>query len=299
MSQPPTGKSRPGEDSYSVLGVAQDATAKEIASAYRSLALRYHPDKNASAEAALRFEAISQAYKVLTDVDARHALDALLASRRALAEREATLGDLRRTMRDDLLRREQVARKQRLEQEAAQAKLQQELDRLRREAERKRAIPPETTTTAVDDDESSRTLKVSLAKRGGHSSSETAPESARLASAPPTQSLTPQALDSLLSPYGAIANIVVSPRGQTALVVFDGVAGAMAAMADFERGAAAFSADHSDLLITWAHGPPPDPERLPRREFESLTLMRMRQHAERAKLRAKLAKEAPDGGLDE
>lgn len=54
-------------DYYSTLGVSKSASEKEIKSAYRKLALQWHPDKNKSPEAAEKFKAINQAYEVLSD----------------------------------------------------------------------------------------------------------------------------------------------------------------------------------------------------------------------------------------
>lgn len=58
-----------GKDCYGVLGVQPDATARQIRSAYRSLSLKHHPDKNPDdqAGAAQRFQAIAAAYEVLSD----------------------------------------------------------------------------------------------------------------------------------------------------------------------------------------------------------------------------------------
>ncbi|VVB16796.1 unnamed protein product [Arabis nemorensis] len=52
---------------YSVLGVSQNATLSEIKSAYRKLALNYHPDANKNPDAEERFIEISNAYEVLSD----------------------------------------------------------------------------------------------------------------------------------------------------------------------------------------------------------------------------------------
>ena len=66
------------KDYYEVLGVARDADAAELKRAYRELALRHHPDKNpGSAEAEEHFKAVSAAYTVLSDPEARARYDRL------------------------------------------------------------------------------------------------------------------------------------------------------------------------------------------------------------------------------
>lgn len=63
-------------DYYEVLGVGRDASAQEIKSAYRKVALRYHPDRNpGDAEAEERFKEAAEAYSVLSDSDKRSRYD--------------------------------------------------------------------------------------------------------------------------------------------------------------------------------------------------------------------------------
>ncbi|CAI7732252.1 unnamed protein product [Closterium sp. NIES-54] len=60
-------------DLYEVLGVAREATDDEIKSAYKKLALRFHPDKNANdPEATDKFKEVAFAYSILSDPDKRH-----------------------------------------------------------------------------------------------------------------------------------------------------------------------------------------------------------------------------------
>jgi len=63
-------------DYYEVLGVTRTASQQEIASAYRSLAIKYHPDRNPGDEEAVqRFKECSEAFEVLHDTDKRSRYD--------------------------------------------------------------------------------------------------------------------------------------------------------------------------------------------------------------------------------
>lgn len=50
---------------YQILGVKNDASFKEIKSAYRQLALKFHPDKNMSEDDGKRFKMVAEAYQFL------------------------------------------------------------------------------------------------------------------------------------------------------------------------------------------------------------------------------------------
>jgi len=63
---------------YAILGVAPDASPQEITTAYRKLALQYHPDVNPSEEAKERMPLLNEAYSVLGDAALRRKYDARL-----------------------------------------------------------------------------------------------------------------------------------------------------------------------------------------------------------------------------
>lgn len=63
-------------DYYQVLGVEREADAGQIKSAYRRLALKFHPDRNpGDHEAEERFKSINEAYAVLSDDAKRQRYD--------------------------------------------------------------------------------------------------------------------------------------------------------------------------------------------------------------------------------
>lgn len=65
------------EDFYKILGVDRNASDAEIKKSYRSLAMKYHPDRNKDNPdaAEVKFKEINQAYEVLSDAKKRSAYD--------------------------------------------------------------------------------------------------------------------------------------------------------------------------------------------------------------------------------
>ena len=64
------------KDYYEILGVARNASTQEIKTAYRKLAVKYHPDKNpGDSQAADKMKEINEAYAVLSDRNKRGLYD--------------------------------------------------------------------------------------------------------------------------------------------------------------------------------------------------------------------------------
>jgi len=67
---------------YETLNLSKNATAEEIKSAYRKLAMKYHPDRNpGNKDAEEKFKEISAAYEVLSDENKRREYDMFGATR--------------------------------------------------------------------------------------------------------------------------------------------------------------------------------------------------------------------------
>src|SRR5437588_10815270 len=63
-------------DYYEVLGVGRNASEQELKSAYRKLAMQYHPDRNpGDSVAEEKFKEASEAYGVLADSGKRQRYD--------------------------------------------------------------------------------------------------------------------------------------------------------------------------------------------------------------------------------
>ena len=54
-------------NAYNILGITSNSTDEEIKTAYKQLALKYHPDKNDSDIAKIKFQEISNAYKYIIE----------------------------------------------------------------------------------------------------------------------------------------------------------------------------------------------------------------------------------------
>lgn len=63
------------KDFYELLGVSKDASKDKIKSAYRKMALKYHPDKNKESDAEEKFKEINEAYEILSNDQKKSAYD--------------------------------------------------------------------------------------------------------------------------------------------------------------------------------------------------------------------------------
>jgi curved DNA-binding protein CbpA len=99
------------KDYYSLLGIPTEATSEEVKSAFRRMALKYHPDRNPGSEeeAEVKFKEINEAYGVLGNMERRREYDRLRKGGQdfALSSEEiwvSIINDLQRAFTDSSLR---------------------------------------------------------------------------------------------------------------------------------------------------------------------------------------------------
>lgn len=127
------------EEFYGILEVPQTATKEEIAKAFKKASLKHHPDKNKEnkEEATKRFLLVKKAQDVLTDEKARAAYDNVIKVKVEREKRKSTLDADRKRKLQDLEEREAKYKKQKSEEEEAKRRLDQEIERLRKEGYRR------------------------------------------------------------------------------------------------------------------------------------------------------------------
>jgi DnaJ-class molecular chaperone len=86
------------QNHYEVLGLNPDADEVEIRKAYRSLSLKYHPDRNREPDAGDKFREINAANEVLSDSEKRKQYDHDLKYGDGSFEQQAEMNDINNMM---------------------------------------------------------------------------------------------------------------------------------------------------------------------------------------------------------
>jgi DnaJ homolog subfamily C member 17 len=215
----------PDLDIYDFLSIAPTSTESEIRKAYRKLSRLYHPDKNPSSEAVEKFHLLTLAVTILSSPTARTAYDNVRKAKAAKAARTAQYDDERRRMQRDLEDRERAAKRRRFDMKGIEEEeriFKQEVEKLKEASERlkkerdkriRENLERELQNEAFAD-ESERTIKVKFRKGADRSQ------------------LSADLIEDIFLRYGDIENVLL---GKSALIVFETVSGAKAALSNFMK----------------------------------------------------------------
>lgn len=230
-------------DWYALLQVKPDATLDELRKAFKKRTRETHPDLNGGTSEL--FIQVRKAWEVLSDEKARAAFDAVLKAKAARMQRDREMDAKRKSMRDDLVARENAFKKQRVDEERAKANFEAEMDRLKRdgwrrfkeeEEERDKQAATSTPATtfgarpAPQMDTSRTSIKVAWNRKKG-------------------ASYDAEKLRNLFAKFGEI--LFIKAKTKTALVVF-----ARAQDAAEADAAVAVGDVGSDLSVKWAEEKP-------------------------------------------
>ncbi|XP_043930128.1 dnaJ homolog subfamily C member 17 [Protopterus annectens] len=308
-------------DLYSILGVNEDATNKELKKAYRQQALTCHPDKHPdNPKAAELFHQLSQALEVLTDAAARDAYDKIRKAKKQAEERTRKLDEKRKKVKLDLEAREREAELRSNEEEELKIKmtLEEQIRRLREEGSRQLEEQQKLIQEQIRLERDQRVQGLCDQHRANSTSTPKLKLKWKSSKNDETNGgYSENMLQRLLQKYGDVLNLVLSSKKKgTAVVEFSSVRAAELA-AQNEKGLIS-----NPLKISWLEGGPhheaQDESRqqpatfaaymenrnrtatsqstISERDYESVVLMRMRQAAERKRLIEEMQKEDEEDG---
>ena len=192
---------------YAVLEVRRESTPAEIKKAYKKKALKYHPDKNPSADAAVIFQRLTKAQEVLLDEKLRKEYDSQLRGKQQLKERAEKLDKRTKELRDQLQKREAAYKQSQEKQSSTKTASSSSSSRNKRKRDDdtlkhvKYSDATLKVTTAADKDD----------KRG-------------------KSSLTEEELREFFQEFGTIESIIVKKKRRVAYISFSSIRSAVAAM---------------------------------------------------------------------
>lgn len=240
-------------DFYELLGVQPTSGEKELRSAWRKTALKYHPDKvGANQEALDKFHLLQIAYDVLSDATTKELYDNARRAREEKALRQEAFGARRKTMIDELERRESGALKRKRDELDEQEKFERELARLaadgkRRREARAKELRREAEAEMKKEEEEQRQHNTPVAATNGQVEEMDRSVRLRFPKNEETEHLDRDSVQELLSRFGKIEYTILRDKkvklpGEkhratyyTVLVVFVSIVGAHAMVSDFDK----------------------------------------------------------------
>lgn len=288
------------DDPYTLLDLPNGpaSTDKEIRSAWKKTALKFHPDKirakdDVDEATANQIYILRQdAYGILSEPHLREHYDNALRAKEQKKQRDAAFTGKRKAMKEDLERRENAAKRQKVEVDDEE----RELERLRQDGQRRRRERAEMLRRQAEEEER---LAQQQSEDGPREESKEAGTNgsmqrqvqdidrvikSRFPQEASTEHLSKNRVEDMFARFGAIEGVTLREKKvkvdgekhrkvyMTVAVIFESIVGAHAAIADFaevakhERGdwklfeAPEWASGHAPECIPQPQGRQPQPE---------------------------------------
>ncbi|KAH0001361.1 DnaJ-domain-containing protein, partial [Aureobasidium melanogenum] len=267
-------------DYYELLGITfENSSESDIRRAYRRTALKYHPDKNADKPDIVdKFHLLQIANDVLSSPEYKAIYDNARRAKQEREERHQAFEGRRRQMKEDLENRENASLKRKHQEEEEGDKLQREIQRLAADGKRRRLEKQEQLNRERLEEEERLDRE-----RNGYTSPQTQSipsqggtgvadidRSIKVVWSQESETIDKQRLTSIFASFGKLQDVVIlKPKKKrlgeskskslvsSALIVYESVVGAHAAVSDFKKRQ---SEPEFKLLdsVYWASNKEPD-----------------------------------------
>ncbi|KAG9679528.1 DnaJ-domain-containing protein, partial [Aureobasidium melanogenum] len=267
-------------DYYELLGITfENSSESDIRRAYRRTALKYHPDKNADKPDIVdKFHLLQIANDVLSSPEYKAIYDNARRAKQEREERHQAFEGRRRQMKEDLENRENASLKRKHQEEEEGDKLQREIQRLAADGKRRRLEKQEQLNRERLEEEERLDRE-----RNGYTSPQTQDvppqggtgvadidRSIKVVWPQESEAIDKERLTSIFASFGKLQDVVIlKPKKKrlgeskskslvsSALIVYESVVGAHAAVSDFKKRQ---SEPEFKLLdsVYWASNKEPD-----------------------------------------
>lgn len=245
-------------DYYDLLGITfENSSESDIRRAYRRTALKYHPDKNADKpDIVEKFHLLQIANDVLSSPEYKAIYDNARRAKQEKEERHQAFEGRRRQMKEDLENRENASLKRKHQEDEEGDKLQREIQRLAADGKRRR-LERQAQLNRERLEEEERLDR----ERNGYQSPQTQPTQGATGVADIDRSIKvvwpkdgegasidKERLTTIFTTFGKIQDVAMLKEKKkrlgestskslvaTALIVYESVVGAHAAVSDFNK----------------------------------------------------------------
>ncbi|CAD0106228.1 unnamed protein product [Aureobasidium uvarum] len=269
-------------DYYDLLGITfENSSESDIRRAYRRTALKYHPDKNADKpDIVEKFHLLQIANDILSSPEYKAIYDNARRAKQEREDRHQAFEGRRRQMKEDLENRENASLKRKHQEEEEGDKLQREIQRLAADGKRRRLERQDQLNRERLEEEERLDRE-----RNGYTSTQTQPAPSQGGTAVADidrsvkvvwskenegASIDKERLKTIFTTFGKIQDVaILSDKKKrlgeskskslvgSALIIYDSVVGAHAAVSDFKKRQS--EPDFSILdSVYWASNKEPD-----------------------------------------